>query len=985
MRSRKSSSSSQISSKSKRARKEEMTREFENCLEQVLTWLLEAEEELNLLENVNQNDLKAVRKQFKDFELFMASLTESQDTVGRVLHRRLLPQLSHPCFSFLPFFFVHTLFLFHPLIDTFFPQCNFLLLVMLKNIFPSSSFSLFISDCLIFRGQLLCGKAENEDERIAIEGQLRVVNGRWEALRELSMQRQNELQLNINKLQNLELESIDKWLGVVELEMTSCEPLAATAETAIQQIEAHSRLQSKIHDFQDTINDLSSFVAVVDDVDSSEERIGALEQRLQSIGDRWRAICEWAEVRATQLDGLAELCAHTNEVFEMLNEWLKEREHELLGLKSAHHLEDSQQVAEQFVQIRKLQHAETALEAEHSSFVKLSQLSCELVARLEKGNSGAANDVRRRLDTVTQRWDNLVARIEEHSRTLVQSGKADVRQIKRARELPTVCPSSSHEQKAKAAQVVKQNEAPLKAKPCETLPAGSQETTDTESEEAGNQIVERFLRHVAKLTTELEPLRAWSASFTISKKPDQVRKMINVCQEKLIEIKEQEARVNRLQLELEHMHLSSSLSTSQLKKANDAFETFAKNWAKIVTKISEAMNVLTGQDMSDKETRVAKGVEQWIESCDKWVQTFFLDFLNKNITFIEKDPVKRAILKKGLDIVRKRIEVLTQEQTTSKTEAEVNVELENKWCTVGDVDLLDKEVQRAEKIVELARKEELSAETIEKAETRLAEMIEKRRATIAALEKMKAAEEGLQSIAVSVEATSSSDLSIGGTIVELEHAREQLTSYQTLKKEAERAAEKMLALDDNVPHTMLTSTRNRIRNLSDQWRDLENAIEDHLNCARKEHRRSVQKKISNEERFLEELEKRLTDSERASDAEECCEHLDNLESLLEKVDSPLEVDESSIPSMDESFVRESYLRLNETRRRLADATRERIAALSRAVADCEHFEKQMADVQQWSSTVSTLLDLRKSSDVSALDVPDEYKAKIFSCSYCSFY
>lgn len=308
MRSRKSSSSSQISSKSKRARKEEMTREFENCLEQVLTWLLEAEEELNLLENVNQNDLKAVRKQFKDFELFMASLTESQDTVGRVLHR----------------------------------------------------------------GQLLCGKAENEDERIAIEGQLRVVNGRWEALRELSMQRQNELQLNINKLQNLELESIDKWLGVVELEMTSCEPLAATAETAIQQIEAHSRLQSKIHDFQDTINDLSSFVAVVDDVDSSEERIGALEQRLQSIGDRWRAICEWAEVRATQLDGLAELCAHTNEVFEMLNEWLKEREHELLGLKSAHHLEDSQQVAEQ---IRKLQHAETALEAEHSSFVKLSQLS----------------------------------------------------------------------------------------------------------------------------------------------------------------------------------------------------------------------------------------------------------------------------------------------------------------------------------------------------------------------------------------------------------------------------------------------------------------------------------------------------------------------------------------------------------------------------------------------------------------------------------
>ncbi|EPB65181.1 hypothetical protein ANCCEY_15756, partial [Ancylostoma ceylanicum] len=130
--------------------------------------------------------------------------------------------------------------------------------------------------------------------------------------------------------------------------------------------------------------------------------------------------------------------------------------------------------------------------------------------------------------------------------------------------------------------------------------------------------------------------------------------------------------------------------------------------------------------------------------------------------------------------------------------------------------------------------------------------------------------------------------------------------------------------------------------------------------------------ISNEERLLEQLEKRLADSEKASDAEECCEHLDNLESLLERVDTTLDVDDE-ILSMDESYVRDSFARLNDSRRRLADATRERIASLSRAVADCERFEKQMADIQQWSAHVSTLLDLRKSGDVSALDVPDEYK------------
>ncbi|KAK5986147.1 hypothetical protein GCK32_019795, partial [Trichostrongylus colubriformis] len=171
---------------------------------------------------------------------------------------------------------------------------------------------------------------------------------------------------------------------------------------------------------------------------------------------------------------------------------------------------------------------------------------------------------------------------------------------------------------------------------------------------------------------------------------------------------------------------------------------------------------------------------------------------------------------------------------------------------------------------------------------------------------------------------------------------------------------------------VLTATRNRIRKLGEQWHELENVIEDHLSCAQKEHRRAIQKSINNEERLLEQLEKRLVDSERACDAEECCEHLDNLENLLEKISPSLEPDEATA-SMDESFVRDSYARLNESRRRLADATRERIAELSRAVADCERFEKQMADMQQWSSHVSSLLDLRKSGDVSALDVPDEYK------------
>lgn len=44
-----------------------------------------------------------------------------------------------------------------------------------------------------------------------------------------------------------------------------------------------------------------------------------------------------------------------------------------------------------------------------------------------------------------------------------------------------------------------------------------------------------------------------------------------------------------------------------------------------------------------------------------------------------------------------------------------------------------------------------------------------------------------------------------------------------------------------------TATRSRIKELTERWHELENAIEDHLNCARKEQRRSVQSKWSGKE------------------------------------------------------------------------------------------------------------------------------------------
>lgn len=82
------------------------------------------------------------------------------------------------------------------------------------------------------------------------------------------------------------------------------------------------------------------------------------------------------------------------------------------GLRSVHHLRDESEVVDQ---VLRLQELESALEKGHPDFVALSQLAVELVGKLDSSNGTDANQIRQQIETVTQRWDNIVARIDEHS------------------------------------------------------------------------------------------------------------------------------------------------------------------------------------------------------------------------------------------------------------------------------------------------------------------------------------------------------------------------------------------------------------------------------------------------------------------------------------------------------------------------------------------------------------------------------------------
>jgi hypothetical protein len=123
-------------------------------------------------------------------------------------------------------------------------------------------------------------------------------------------------------------------------------------------------------------------------------------------------ICQWAEKRAQRFDGLAYALTAFNQEHEYLCAWLERQEEALALFRSAHHLDTSADVLEQ---VHHLQAMESDLEAEHGRFVSLSQLASEIAARIDTENGAAANGIRLKLENVTQRWDNLVTRIDEHS------------------------------------------------------------------------------------------------------------------------------------------------------------------------------------------------------------------------------------------------------------------------------------------------------------------------------------------------------------------------------------------------------------------------------------------------------------------------------------------------------------------------------------------------------------------------------------------
>ncbi|XP_033917143.1 utrophin isoform X1 [Melopsittacus undulatus] len=245
---------------------------YQVALEEVLTWLLSAEDAFREQEEIS-GDVEEVKEQFSTHEGFMMELTAHQSSVGNVLQA---------------------------------------------------------GNQLVAQGNL------SPEEEFEIQEQMLLLNSRWEELRVESMDRQSRLHDMLMELQKQQLQQLSDWLTVTEerIQKMETEILTEDLESLQKQLEEHKSLQSDLEAEQVKVNSLTHMVVIVDE-SSGESATAILEEQLQRLGERWTAVCRWTEERRVKLQEIQLLWQELLEEQCLLKAWLTEKEEALSKVQTS--------------------------------------------------------------------------------------------------------------------------------------------------------------------------------------------------------------------------------------------------------------------------------------------------------------------------------------------------------------------------------------------------------------------------------------------------------------------------------------------------------------------------------------------------------------------------------------------------------------------------------------------------------------------------
>ncbi|XP_069136952.1 dystrophin-like isoform X1 [Argopecten irradians] len=174
---------------------------YQDDMENVLTWLLEAEETMEKQEPI-ATIVGKVKEQFNQHEVFMLELTKHQDSIGLVVKE---------------------------------------------------------GNDLISEGKIL------EEEESEIRVQMGLLNHRWEDLRMKTIHRQSCLHKALMELQQKQLDELAHWMSQTEARIQNQEPIGSDLAAIRKQVDDHRKLQEELEQQQMKVDNLRDMVVIVDD------------------------------------------------------------------------------------------------------------------------------------------------------------------------------------------------------------------------------------------------------------------------------------------------------------------------------------------------------------------------------------------------------------------------------------------------------------------------------------------------------------------------------------------------------------------------------------------------------------------------------------------------------------------------------------------------------------------------------------------------
>ncbi|KAF3428529.1 hypothetical protein E2986_11233 [Frieseomelitta varia] len=237
---------------------------YQVALEEVLTWLLEAEDKLNHVPEPGST-LELLKQQFHEHETFLVELSGHQDGVGAVLEEG---------------------------------------------------------------ARLLAEGGLHKDEEHEVRVQMSLLNSRWEGLRMRAMERQtkiHEVRLVLMQMQQGQLDALRQWLTRTEDRISLMAAIELNQSALDEQLNKLNELEQDIAAQQGVVDGMKNMVVVVDE-ENSEAVYTQMQDQLSALGERWIHICQWKEERRQRLQALSSLWQNVNDGYKRLVSWLNETE-----------------------------------------------------------------------------------------------------------------------------------------------------------------------------------------------------------------------------------------------------------------------------------------------------------------------------------------------------------------------------------------------------------------------------------------------------------------------------------------------------------------------------------------------------------------------------------------------------------------------------------------------------------------------------------